>query len=86
MAKFGGLVVIKTQMHPERNIRIRQRIGKIQFSGRIVNRIAAKDEQHLDFARPHVRNEVFDRLRLIYRIGIHRIGIDDRFPPTLPSA
>ena len=50
--------------------------AKFTIGGRIVNRIAAHDEQQINLARIHVADQLFQRGRLILRLGLNRIGID----------
>ena len=62
-----------------------KRIGKTEIGGSIVSRIAAEDEQQVDFACAHVGNQIAQRFGLVDWISVDRVGIEDRLP-TLPSA
>ena len=59
------------------NICVLERIGETQVCGRIVGGISAQDEKHVDFASPHVGDEIFDRVGLVDRIGVDGIGVEN---------
>ena len=62
-----------------RNIRALQGIRETEISRRIISRIAAEDDQHVHFAGAHViQPDSFRDSVLVDRIGIHRIGIENR--------
>ena len=65
-------------MNAQRDIGTLQRIGEAQIGGRVVNRIAAHDDQQVDFARAHVGNEVAQGFSLIHWVGIDRISVENR--------
>ncbi|PYX22190.1 MAG: hypothetical protein DMG82_15295 [Acidobacteria bacterium] len=78
VAILGGLILVETVMDPDRDVGSLERIGEAEIGRRIVDRIAAHDDQHVDFARPHVGNQVAQGLGLIDGISVDRVGIDDR--------
>ncbi len=78
LAKLGSLVLVKTEMDAERNARTLQRIRETEVGGSIVGRISAQDDQHVHLAAAHVCDQILQRLSLIHRVGIDRIGIEDR--------
>ena len=77
LAEFGGFVLIEAVVHAQRNLAVLQRVGEVQIGGRIVGRIAAEDDQQIDFAGVHVGDEIFDRFGLIDRIRIDWVGVED---------
>ena len=56
-----------------------QAVAKAQICGRIVNRIAAHDDEQIHIAGSHVGDQVAERFRLVDRVRVHRVGVDDRF-------
>ena len=78
LAEFGGLVLIEPEMHAERNARTLQRVGEAKVGGRIVGGISAQDDQHVHLAGAHVGDQIFQRLGLIHRVGVDRIGVENR--------
>ena len=50
LAEFRGLVLIKPQVHPERDAGVLERVGKAEVGGRIVGGIAAHDDQYVHLA------------------------------------
>ena len=50
LAEFGGFVLIEAEMHAQRNLVLLSASAKSEIGGRIVGRIAAEDDQHVDFA------------------------------------
>ena len=52
------------------------RSRKVEIHGRVVDRIAADDDQHIDVARVHVRDQLAQAFDLVDGIGIERIGVD----------
>ena len=77
LAEFGGFVLIEAVVNAQRNFAALQCVGEIQIGGRIVGRIAAENDQQIDFAAVHVGDEIFDRFGLIDRIRVDRIGVED---------
>ena len=51
--------------------------GEIEIGGRVVGRIAAENDQQIDFARIDVGDEVFDRFGLIDGIRIDWVGVEN---------
>ena len=75
LAQFGGLVVVQPKMDAQRDLAVLQHIGEIELSRRVVSRIAAENYQQIHLAGLHIRDEIFNRIALVDRIGIHRIGV-----------
>ena len=69
MAELGSFVVVKTEMNANRNVAVFERVGKAEIGRGIVNRIAAKDDQHVHLARAHVVDEIFQRVALAGSAG-----------------
>src|SRR5882672_12908451 len=65
-------------MNPERDIGVLQRIRKAKIGGSIVDRVAAHDNQQINLARTHVRNQVAQGLGLVDRVCVDRVGIYNR--------
>ena len=78
VAEFGGFVLIEPEMNAQRKLRILKCVGETEVCGRVVSRIAAKDDQHVNFAATHVGNQFFQRFGLIDGIGIDRVGVENR--------
>ena len=78
LAKLGSLVLVKTEVDAERNARTLQCIRETEVGGGIIGRISAEDDEDVHFAAAHVSNQILQRRSLIYRVGIDRIGIEDR--------
>ena len=78
LAEFRSLVLVEAEMHPQRNIRVLERVGESQVGGRIVGGISAHDDQHVHLAAAHVGDQVFEGLGLVHRVGIYRIGVENR--------
>ena len=55
-----------------------QRRSEFKFSRRIVCRIAAENQQQVDFSGAYVLDERMQRLVASYRIGIDWLGIENR--------
>ena len=55
-----------------------QRVGETEIGGRIVGRISAHDDEHVHLAAAHVGDQIFERLELVHRVGVDRIGIENR--------
>ena len=51
---------MKTEMNAQRDVSVIQRVRKNQIGRRIVCRITADDDQHVDFAAMHVGNQIAD--------------------------
>ena len=64
-------------MHAQRNFAALQRVGEVEIGGRIVGRIAAENDQQVDFAAVHVGDEFFERFGLIDRVRVDRIGVEN---------
>ena len=79
LAKLGGFVLIEAIVHAQRNLAARHSVGKVKIGGRIVNRIAAENDQQIDFAATHVGDEIFNRFGLIDWIRIDRFGVENSF-------
>ena len=60
--------------------------AKFEIDWRVVNRIAAHDQQHVDFAGIHVADQFFHRSRLVLRLHLHRIRCRSTVLPLAPSA
>ena len=60
LAEFGGLVLVKPEMHAERNAWTLERVGEAKVGGRIVGGIAAQDDQHVHLGGAHVGDQVFE--------------------------
>ena len=85
LAEFRGFVLIKPEMHAERNARTLERVGEAKIGGRIVGRIAAHDDQHVHLAGAHVGDQIFERLGLVHGIGVYRVGVENRFADIAQS-
>ena len=77
LAKLGGFVLIESVMNAKRNFAARHRVGKVKIGGRVVDRIAAENDQQIDFAAAHVGDEIFDGFGLIDRVGIDWVGVEN---------
>ena len=53
-------------------------LAELQIGRRAVDRVAADDEQRVDLSRPHRRRQLANRLELIDRMRLDRIGIEHR--------
>ncbi len=51
------------------------RLHKIEIGGRIVNRIAADNHQHVNFSGVHVSNQIADGLSVLDRINFNGINV-----------
>ena len=80
LAEFGRLILMKPEMHAQRNLGVLERVGKIQVRGSIVGGIAAQDQQHVHFPAAHIADQITQRLDLVYGLGIDRIGVNHRAP------
>ena len=58
LAKFGGFVLIKAEMHAQRNFTVLQGVGKVEIGRRIVSGIAAENDEQIHFARTACRRQV----------------------------
>src|ERR1035437_2813827 len=67
-------------MHAQRNFAARHRVGETEIGGGVVSRIAAENEQQVDFAAAHVRDEIFEGFGLVDRIRIDGIGVENGVP------
>ncbi len=65
-------------MHTKWDARALERIGETEVGGRIVGRISTQHDQKIYLAAPHVGNQVLQRLGLIHRVGVHRVGVENR--------
>ena len=54
------------------------RIGEAEVGWSVVHRIAAHHQQHVDLAGVHVANQFLQPGRLILRLHLHGLGVDDR--------
>ena len=78
VAEFRGFVLVKPEVHPERDAWALERVGESEVSGRIVGRIPAKNDQDVHLAAAHVGDQVLERLGLVHRVGVYRIGVENR--------
>ncbi len=85
LAEFRGLVLVETEVHPQRNVGVLERIGESEVGGRIVGRISAQDDQHVHLAAAHVGDQVLERLGLIHRVRVYRIGVENRLADIAQS-
>ena len=60
LAKLRSFVVIQTEMNADKHVAGFHRIGETEIGWSIVDRIAAEDDEQIDFAAPHVGDEIFD--------------------------
>ena len=70
-----SLVAIKTVLNAQRNFV--HGVGKAKIDGRIVDRIGAHDEQHVDLAGIHVGDQVLQSRGLIGWLDLDGFGVDD---------
>src|SRR6202007_694248 len=77
LTKLGCFVLIETVVYAQRNFALLEGIGKVEVGGRIVSRIAAKNNEQIHLAAVHVGDEIFNRFSLIDRIGIDRVSIEN---------
>ncbi len=78
LAKFSGLVSMRAQKYFQTDGARFQRRGEFKFSRRVVCRIAAENQQQVDFSGAHVLDERMQRLVATYRICIDWLGIENR--------
>ena len=53
-------------------LRVLERVGKAEVGRRVVYRIAAEDDEQINFARAHVGDEIFDANRSDWRSSQER--------------
>ena len=78
LAKLGGLVAMRAEKHFQIDGIRFQRRSEFEFGGRVVNRVAAENQQQIDFAGAHVFDERMQRFVSVDRIGVDRFGVEDR--------
>ncbi len=78
LAKFGGLVAMRTETNLQADGIRFQRGSKFEFGRRVISRIAAENQQQVNLARAHVIDERLERLAAIDGIGIDGLGVKDR--------
>ncbi len=78
LAELGSLVLIEAVVNTQRNFAARHGVRKVEIGGGVVGGIASENNQQIDFAAAHVGDEFFDRLGLVDRIGVDRVGIENR--------
>jgi hypothetical protein len=76
VAQLRGLIVVGAEVDPEWDLA--ERFAEPQVGRRGVDRIAAQDEQHVHLAGVHVVGELAERLCLVDRGRLHRVGEHDR--------
>ena len=64
-------------MNANGNVAVLERVFEAEVGGRIVNRIAAEDHQHVNLARAHVANEIFQRVVLAGGACEDGLGVED---------
>ena len=77
LAKFGGFVLIKAEVHADRDLSVPERVGEAEVCGRVVSRIAAQYHEQIDFAAAHVGDKVFQRFGLVDRVGVDGVGVEN---------
>ena len=78
LAEFRGLVAMRAEEHFQIDCIRFQCRRKFQFGGCIVSRVAAKNQQQVDFAGAHVFNQRVQRLASLYGVCIDRFGVENR--------
>ena len=77
LAEFGSFVLIKPIVNTKRSLAAFQGVGEVQIGRSIVGRVAAEDDQQIDFAAVHVGDEFFDGFGLVDRIRVDRVGVEN---------
>ena len=85
VTEFRSLVFVSAQVGPHLDLgrallvqRV-QHVRKMKVGGGVVDRVAAEDDQKLDFARVHVVYELAKRRDLVYRVRLDGFDVFDRF-------
>ena len=77
VAELRGLVLIEAEVDAHGDFRTLQRVGEVEIGGRVVDRIAAQDDEQVDFAGAHVGDEVAEGFGLIDWIRVDRVGVEN---------
>ena len=67
-------------MDAKLRLAVLEHVGEVQIGGRIVNRVAAEDDQQIDLAALYVGDEFFQRFDLIDRIRVDWVGVENSLP------
>ena len=78
LAEFGGFVLIEAVMDAQGNLAVLKRVGEVEIGGRVVDRVAAENDEQVNFAGTHVGDEVFERFGLVDWISVDRVGVENR--------
>src|SRR5882724_3912629 len=75
-AMLGSLVEVRAQVYGVRNL---AQLGReIEIVRRVVNGITAEDQQGVDLARIDISAKLAQRLQIVDRIGLYRLGVVNR--------
>src|SRR5208282_632000 len=80
LTKFRGLVLIEPEVCAQRNFAILEDAGEVEVGGYIISGIAAEDDEQIDFATINIGNEFFNRVRVVDRVRIDWVGVEDGLP------
>ena len=75
MTALRRFVFVQTEVHTDRHLV--HRVCELQIGRRGVHRVAADDDQHVDFAGIHVGDQIAKRGELVDRLGLDGIGVHD---------
>ena len=78
VAELRGLVLIEAEIDAHRNFRTLESVCEVEIGGRVVYRIAAENDEQVNFSGAHVGNELFDRVDLVDRTCADRVGVENR--------
>ena len=59
VAKLGRFILIQTVVDAELHLAAVEYLGKVQIGGRIVNRVAAQNDEQVDFVTLNIIDEFF---------------------------
>ncbi len=74
LAQFRGLVGVEP--HVDAQLHFRHALGEVEIHGRVVDRIAADDDEGIDFAGVHVGDQFVQAFDIVDRVRIERVGVD----------